>query len=113
MKTPPQLNRKLTLEERVTTPDGSGGFAVQWSPLGDLWADMRATRGNEQIIGRRETQSLAWRIRVRSAPIGAPSRPKPDQRFVEGTRVFTILAVSELAGTDLYLDCWAEEGTLA
>ena len=113
MSKQPHLSRKLVLEDRVQTPDGAGGFTVSWVPLGELWADMRATRGNERVIGRRTVPSLAWRIRVRAAPVGAASRPKPEQRFVEGTRVFTILAISELAGSDLYLDCWAEEGTLS
>ncbi len=113
MKKLPHLNRRLTLQERVTAPDGSGGFDVTWSDLGTLWADMRVTRGTERVVGGRISQSVSWRIRVRSAPIGAPSRPLPEQRFTEGDRVFTILAVSELPDTDQYLECWAEEGTLA
>ena len=34
--------------------------------------------------------NTAYRITVRSAPYGAPSRPAPEQRFREGTRVFRI-----------------------
>ena len=108
----PNLSRKLTLEERVMTPDGAGGFDVSWVALGVVWADMRATRGTERVAARRTAPSLSWRILVRAAPDGAPSRPKPEQRFTEGNRVFTIMAVSEMPGTDQYLECWAEEGTL-
>jgi len=47
---------------------------------------------------------------VRGAPVGAASRPRPDQRFREGDRVFAILAVSEFDATGRWLECWAEEG---
>lgn len=110
MSRTPQLTRKLVLEERVMTPDGSGGFNVAWTPLGTVWADIRATRGSDRIAGGRQLPLVGCRIILRAAPEGAASRPKPDQRLVEGSRVFTIRAVAELNGNPLYLDCWAEEG---
>ena len=109
----PNLTRKLELQESVATPDGAGGFDVQWTTLGELWADMRASRGRESLVGARASSSVVWRIFVRAAPFGAPSRPTPNQRFVEGSRIFTILSVAEVTGHELYLECWAEEGSLA
>ena len=106
----PTLNRRLDLEDRVVTPDGAGGFTVSWSKLGVLPATVRPRTGTERTIGGRTVSRTGFRITVRAAPVGAPSRPKPEQRFRDGTRVYDIRAVSENSESALYLDCWAEEG---
>jgi len=68
--------------------------------------------------GTVEVQSVTvsavnYRITVRAARQGAPSRPKPDQRFREGGRVFRITAVAEVGGAGHYLTCYATEEVLA
>jgi head-tail adaptor len=107
------LSRKLVLEERVEAPDGSGGFAVSWAALGTLWAEMAATGGREDFSGARPRARVRWRIVVRAAPVGAPSRPRADQRLRDGARVFDILAVAERDAGGRYLEILAEEGVLA
>ena len=109
--TAPLLNRALELQDRQLAPDGSGGFVVSWQSLGTLYADIVSRRGTERIIGGRMVPSVTYIITVRAAPKGAPSRPEPEQRFVDGARIFTILAVSEADRHGGYLECWAEEGT--
>ena len=108
MKTP-MLNRPLILEERVRTPDGAGGFVETWTPLGTLWAELKAGTGRETGEDLVTVSRAPYRITVRAAPHGAPSRPKPDQQFRDGARISTILAVVE-AGTDgRFLTCNAVE----
>lgn len=102
------LSRRLTLEERVATPDGSGGHAVDWRALGTLWADVRPRSAAEAFVGERPTARVSYRILVRAAPVGAPSRPRADQRFRDGNRVFDILAVSDR--DERILDILAQEG---
>ncbi len=94
----------------METPDGSGGFQLSWQKLGSLPAQVLSRSGRERLIGGRAVSSMAYRITVRAAPVGASSRPKPDQRFRDGARIYGIVAVSENNKSDLYLDCWAEEG---
>ena len=109
----PVLNRLLTLEEPVRSPDGAGGFAVTWTALGSLWAEVRPGTGRERA-GRGATMSrVPVKIAVRAAPVGAASRPKPEQRFRDGARVFHILAVAEADPAARYLVCHAEEETVA
>ena len=105
----PRLDRRLTLEEVQSVPDGSGGFIQTWVPLGDLWAQVRPGTGTERAEDFVTVSKTPYRITVRSAPFGAPSRPKPDQRFTEGTRTFRILAVSDRDDRGRYLTCFAEE----
>jgi hypothetical protein len=54
---------------------------------------------------------VPYRITVRAAPYGAPSRPAAGQRFREGTRIFQINAVAEQGVDALFLTCFAEEET--
>jgi head-tail adaptor len=108
----PTLARRLVLEERVTLPDGSGGFATAWQTRGALWADVAARSGREDFVAAQARPRVRYRILVRGAPVGSPSRPRPDQRFREGERVFNILTVAEADPAGRFLEITAEEGVL-
>jgi head-tail adaptor len=109
MKIVPQLNRRLTLQERQTTPDGAGGFAVVWAPLGTLWAEIKPGSGRE--IGDVEVKlsSVPHRITLRAAPQGADRRPVAGNRLVEGNRIFLVQAVAEADPEGRFLTCFATE----
>lgn len=99
----PHLNRALVLEDLIRTPDGAGGYSETWSALGTLWAEVRATGGREGETDHAKRSEVTYTVTLRAAPFGAPSRPKPDQRLVEGTRVFRILTVTEADTAARYL----------
>lgn len=109
---PVRLLRRLVLESPVTTPDGSGGFAVAWVAEGTIWADVTARTSREDLVGAAVRPRTKYRIIVRGAPIGAPSRPRPEQRLREGARIYDILTVSEHDATGRHLEILAEEGVL-
>ncbi len=105
----PVLNRKLVLEEPQRVADGAGGFTTSWVALGTLWAEIRAGTGRERAAEFLTVSTIPFRITVRAAPEGAPSRPRPEQRFVAGSRIFRILAVTESDPSGRYLVCFAQE----
>jgi head-tail adaptor len=105
----PQLNRALTLEGPVTVPDGAGGYTKSWTVLGTLWAEITAGSGRDTAGEDVTLSTVPYRITVRAAPVGAPSRPIPEQRLREGTRVFRILAVTERDLDARFLTCFARE----
>lgn len=107
------LSRRLVLEARQRVEDGAGGYIETWSARGVLWADMQARSGRERDGGDLTTAHTAYRIVVRGAPQGAPSRPAPGMRFREGGRAFQIQAVSERDPTGRYLTCFAIEEVAA
>jgi len=109
----PRLSRELALEAPVRVADGSGGFAESWTELGRLWAEVVARTGRERDGAGLPLAQVAYRITVRAAPVGAPSRPQPRQRFREGARVFRIEAVAERDPEGAYLTCFAREEMLA
>lgn len=105
----PRLQRLLELEAEVTTPDGAGGFVRSWAGLGRLAAEVRPGAGREAAGEEVALSRQAFRIRVRGAPQGAPSRPVAGQRFRDGQRRFAILAVTEDDPDGRYLICTARE----
>ncbi len=109
-RTRPALRRLLTLEAPVAVPDGGGGVRESWEALGALWSDVQAISGIEIVSGEREEVRITHRVIVRGAPEGALSRPRADQRFRDGRRVYGIKAVAEHDPQGRYLICWAEEG---
>lgn len=109
----PVLNRQLVLEAPDRVPDGAGGFIEVWSELGVLWAQMKPGTGVERAGEFVTLASVPLKITVRAAPEGSPRRPRPEQRFREGTRVFRILAVAEADAGAHYLTCFAREEVVA
>lgn len=109
----PRLNRKLVLEEAQRVPDGAGGWTLIWVALGALWARLDPGTGRERAGEFVTLSAVPYRITVRAAPPGAASRPKPDQRFRDGARVFRITAVTEEDAAGHYLTCFAQEEVLA
>lgn len=109
----PNLNRLLTLETATRTPDGAGGFNQTWTAVGALWAEVRAGTGDERARDFVTVSTVPYRITVRAAAEGAVSRPKPEQRFREGTRIFRILAVSDADFGRAYLTCFTREEVVA
>lgn len=107
-----RLTAALVLEDKVRTPDGGGGWSIGWTPLGTLWANVRTGTGREDVIGARPHARITHRVTVRWAAETSPRRPRADQRFLAGDRVFDILAVSEAKDAG-FLHCWCEEGPLS
>lgn len=108
-----KLNRILVLEAPERVSDGAGGFDETWVVQGELWADLRLRTGRETSGEGGALSSTNYRIIVRSAPFGAPSRPVAGQRFRDGSRIFNIHAVGEHDGDGRFLTCFAEEEVAA
>jgi len=105
----PRLNRPLVLETPVRTADGAGGYVGGWAALGTLWAEIRPGTGREAAGVAIPLARVPVRIVVRAAPWGDPARPRAEQRFRSGSRVFEISAVTESDADGRYLTCHATE----
>ena len=107
------MNRKLVLEHAVRTPDQSGGYATVWATLGTLWAEITAGTGAERGANALALSRVPLKITVRAAPVASDARPAAGQRFREGVRIYSILAVTERDTTARFLVCHAEEEVAA
>jgi len=102
-----RLDRRLVLEDPMRDPDGAGGFTETWTALGHVWANVVPQSGRETG----DISAMRYRITLRRAPFGAPSRPRPDQRFRDGNRIFQIEAVTDLHDDPRHIVCFALEET--
>ena len=105
----PELNRPLLLESPAQVADGAGGFALTWTTVGTLWGEIAAGSGSDPAGIEIVLATVPYRITMRGAPTGSPRRPRPEQRFRDGTRIYLILAVAERDPDGLYLTCFARE----
>lgn len=105
----PKLNRRLVLVGPVRVADGAGGYDETWGDLGVLWGNLRPGTGREAAEAGLALSAVAFRVTVRAAAQDAPSRPRPGQRFRDGTRRLRILAVREADADARYLVCFARE----
>ena len=103
------LSRQLVLEAPQRVADGAGGFMLIWTALGTLWAEVLPGSGREAAGEEVVLAAVPYRITVRGAPVGSTARPKPEQRFREAGRIFTILAVTERDPAGHHLLCFARE----
>ena len=99
----------LILEGPDRVADGMGGYRMEWRRRGVLHARMQARAGTERQSEVGAASVVGWRITVRGAPEGDPRRPRPEQRFRMGTRIFRIDAVAEADPAGQWLDCHARE----
>ena len=107
-----RMNRRLVLENPERVADGQGGYTITWQTLGALWAQVTSRSGRETISTGAPVSSVSVQIIVRGAPQGAPERPRPEQRFREGQRLFIIRAVAETDPDGRFLTCFATEETV-
>ncbi len=111
--TRPKLNRMMVLERPERVPDGAGGFIQTWIAMGELWCALRARSGRETRGQEISLSRTGFRILVRAAPHGAPSRPEPEQRLRDGARIFRIRSVAEYDQAGRYLACFVDEEVVA
>lgn len=107
------LSQRLALETRVHAPDGGGGLRDSWIGLGVHYAAIQPVSGAETRVGSQQAQRVTHRVTIRSAPYGAGARPRADQRFRAGARVFDIKAVFEGDLRGSRLTCLCEESLLS
>lgn len=105
-----RLSRRLVLQERTAAPDGAGGDAGVWTDRGVHWAAVEPRGARERVLAGREASFVTHRAKMRHFDPGDPARPRADQRFVDGDRVYAIRGVTELGDRRSHLICWLEEG---
>lgn len=104
-----RLTTRLDLQRLLSMPDGAGGAHETWSHVGTLWAEVRPRGGREGLGDAGQVSVTGLRIVVRALPQGHSGRPRPEQRFVDGSRVYRINSVTEADPGGRYLLCLCDE----
>jgi SPP1 family predicted phage head-tail adaptor len=101
---PGLLNRRLTLEAPVETPDGAGGVGREYEDVTTLWASVEPLAARAEMSAASLGARVTHHIRVRLDPTITLRH-----RLRDGTRVFRIVAMRERERR--FLDIDAEERT--
>lgn len=101
------LRRRITLEWPSRAADGGGGAVITWTPLADVWAELRSLSGSEGPVAEGLQGRLTHVLTIRKR-----SDIKPAMRARLGQRLFLIEAVLDGDGPDPFLRLLAEERNL-
>ena len=74
---------------------------------------MTSLTGRAKVQGGVDLSVQRYRVTVWATPVGSASRPRPDQRFRDGSRLFLIHAVAEADSDGRYLTCFVQEEAVA
>ena len=101
------LRKRLTLQSESVTPDGSGGYAGNWTAIATLWGEITpSTRYYDYTNSeRRVTHSI--RVRYRN-----DVNISTGMRLVYGSRAFTIRYIVIEEEKKRWLELLVEEGGL-
>ncbi len=101
---PGALRHKLTLEAPARAEDGGGGAEVTWSPVDEVWAEIRPRTGAETVTAEKRAGRLSHTVTLRWRADLAPT-----QRLRLGPRVLEIEAVTDPDGRRRWLQCRCTE----
>ncbi len=101
--------RRLVLEVRDGAPDGLGGRTGGWTPKGEHWGRLEPRSAGLDAGDGGPRSRARYRVVIRAVPVGAPSRPKPGDRFLDGARVLPIRGVLDADPMARHLICFVDE----
>ena len=93
------LRHRITIQEKVQTSDGMGGYTESWQDLYSLWAAIWPVSGREYIASGRKEGEVTHRIHIRYRDGILPSH-----RVKYGSRIFDIRAVLNHEESNKYID---------
>jgi SPP1 family predicted phage head-tail adaptor len=99
-----ELNRRLTLQAPVDTPDGAGGSTRGYADVTTLWAKVEPVSARYDIIAANAGATVTHRIVIRRGP-----EVTTLHRFVEGARIYRVVAVRDEDASRRFRAIHAEE----
>jgi SPP1 family predicted phage head-tail adaptor len=104
MTTIGRLRHRVTLEAPDETPDGAGGVARAWTPLGEVWAAIEPLGAGEAVIADKRLGRLSHRIFIRHR-----AGLTLNHRLRLGARTFSIRSLRDAEERGRFLECLVEE----
>lgn len=83
-----KLRHRITIQEKVTVPDGYGGVTSTWKDMAAVWSSVEPLKGRELYAAQQVKTELSHRVRIRYM-----SGIKPEMRIAFDNRTFEIEAI--------------------
>lgn len=97
-------NKRVRLQRRQETSDGSGGSTTAWVDVDVLWARVSPGSGREFWQQKHLSPELSHIVNIRYR-----SGLLPTMRFLDGARAFRIVSVRDPEERHIELDVMCEE----
>ena len=101
-----KLRHRITLQDRVRTPDGYGGYSLSWSDADSVWADISVTGSREAAIAGSITGTPRFSFRIRKGV-----SVNTDMRVKYRGQYLNIRSVAGTLNDPRYIDFVAELDT--
>jgi SPP1 family predicted phage head-tail adaptor len=101
------LRKQLTLQRESLAPDGAGGSMAVWTTLATVWGEIVPVTGMPSVIVSGFDRRITHTITVRWS---GDMTMITGMRLLDGNRIFTIRAVTNVDNRDRWLEIMAEEG---
>ncbi|MEJ8573126.1 phage head closure protein [Microbaculum marinum] len=99
-----RLRHRVRLQAPVDSDDGAGGTTRSWSDVATLWGRIEPVRATERTAAGRIEAAARHRLTIRWR-----ADVTHDMRVVFGTRVFSILGLTDVEARHRFLVCDCEE----
>lgn len=99
------LRKRVTIQAETPTTDSAGGYALTWTNVAIVWADIQPVRGQKIFAAGHLEGHITHRVTVRYQ-----SGITTDMRISFGSRVFNIRAVMNTDESNRWLELLVEEG---
>lgn len=101
---PPDLNKRITIQHPTRAADGMGGFTEAWTDAATVWAAIWPVSANERIQNQAVTMTITHRIRLRYRRV-----MRSEWRILYNGRYFNIVGWTDPNEAHEWLDVLCEE----
>lgn len=101
------LRKQLIVQAEQQTPDGAGGYALAWTTLASVWANISPLTGRELYTAGHQESRVTHKVTMRWRKDLAIT---PDMRLLYNERVLNIRAVINEGERNQYAILLVEEG---
>lgn len=103
-----ELDKRITFQSELRTPDGMGGFSISWRDMATVWAKKTTHRSDEAMQAMAVTGTAIHNFRIRYR-----TDVRSSWRVKEGNRYYNIIGppMEKVEGSQRWLDVTVKEAT--
>lgn len=99
------LRKRVTLQAETPTTDNAGGYALAWTNVMSVWAEIKPASGQKIFIDGHLEGHVTHHVTMRYQ-----SGITTDMRMTYGNRLFNIRAVLNTDESNRWIELLVEEG---
>lgn len=101
------MRQRLELQREQKTPDGAGGYLLDWETVDTVWAEVRPTGARERATAMRLRSEITHRVVIRYR---ADMTLDGEWRLRSDGRAFNVRAAIDLEERHRFWELLCEEG---